>query len=126
MQQVAAQRQETAAAQTRTQLIKCDTKEYPLEALVRNYGSGEVCIPGDPQKMTWDEATQSKFIETLLLGLPTPYIFVADILDAENSQGCLEIVDGTPRILTLVRFFYGRTHAHRFGGPPEAQRVHLR
>ena len=43
----------------------------------------------------------------LTKGLPVPYIFVVDILDAENSQGCLEIVDGTQRILTLVRFLTG-------------------
>ena len=41
------------------------------------------------------------------MGLPVPYIFVVDVLDAENSQGCLEIVDGIQRILTLVRFLTG-------------------
>ena len=105
MQQITAQRQEAAEAQIRTQLIKCDTKEYPVEALVQKYGDGELYVPGDHQELLWDETTQSKFIETLLLGLPVPYIFVVDVLDAENGQ--LEIVDGTQRILTLVRFLTG-------------------
>ena len=98
-----------------TERDNVDTKEYPVEALVQKYGDGEIHIASDSeallpradcQELLWDETTQSKFIETLLLGLPVPYIFVVDVLDAENGQ--LEIVDGTQRILTLVRFLTGR------------------
>ena len=39
----------------------------------------------------------------MLLGLPIPYIFVADISDEEN-EARLEIIDGTQRIRTLARF----------------------
>ena len=53
--------------------------------------------------MAWDDARQSKFIESVLLGLPIPYIFVADIPDIENESR-LEIIDGTQRIRTLARF----------------------
>ena len=53
--------------------------------------------------MTWDEDRQSKFIESVLLGLPIPYIFVADISENEDLAR-LEIIDGTQRIHTLARF----------------------
>jgi hypothetical protein len=54
--------------------------------------------------MIWDEPRQSKFIESVFLGLPIPYIFVADLRPEEDDLGRLEIVDGTQRIRTLDRF----------------------
>jgi uncharacterized protein with ParB-like and HNH nuclease domain len=56
------------------------------------------------QEMAWDDARQSKFIESVLLGLPIPYIFVGDIRDDENDLGRLENIDGSQRIRTLARF----------------------
>ncbi len=90
--------------------VDYDTKEYPVEILVQKYMDGreedtnELFIPDYQREMAWDETRQSKFIESLLLGLPIPYIFVADIYDEENDLGRLEIVDGTQRIRTLTRF----------------------
>jgi uncharacterized protein with ParB-like and HNH nuclease domain len=54
--------------------------------------------------MTWDEARQSKFIESVILGLPIPYLFVAELRNDENDESRLEIVDGAERIRTLTRF----------------------
>ncbi|MBK8499018.1 MAG: DUF262 domain-containing protein [Flavobacteriales bacterium] len=42
---------------------------------------------------------QAKFVESILLGLPIPYIFAAD-----TGDGRLEIVDGSQRLRTLVGF----------------------
>ncbi|NES23427.1 MAG: DUF262 domain-containing protein [Symploca sp. SIO3E6] len=90
--------------------VDYNTKEYPVEILVQKYTDGreddtnELFIPDYQREMAWDEIRQSKFIESLLLGLPIPYIFVADIYDEENDLGRLEIVDGTQRIRTLTRF----------------------
>lgn len=90
--------------------VDYDTKEYPVEVIVQKYTEGrdddinELFIPDYQREKTWDETRQSKFIESVLLGLPIPYIFVADIYDPENDQGRLEIVDGTQRIRTLTEF----------------------
>ncbi|KKJ00505.1 hypothetical protein PROH_08310 [Prochlorothrix hollandica PCC 9006 = CALU 1027] len=89
--------------------IDYDTKEYPVEILVQKYDEGrsedenELFIPDYQREMAWDDARQSKFIESVLLGLPIPYIFVADIPDKEN-EGRLEIIDGSQRIRTLAKF----------------------
>ena len=89
--------------------IDYDTKEYPVEILVQKYTDGleddtnELFIPDYQREMAWDDARQSKFIESVLLGLPIPYVFVADIPDEEN-EARLEIIDGTQRIRTLARF----------------------
>ena len=105
------EKKEIAEAQIRNQRKPVDynTIEYPIEVLVQKYLHGidedenEIFIPDYQREMTWDEDRQSKFIESVLLGLPIPYIFVADISESEDLAR-LEIIDGTQRIRTLARF----------------------
>ncbi|MCO2170819.1 DUF262 domain-containing protein, partial [Pseudomonas aeruginosa] len=56
-------------------------------------------IPEYQREFTWDERRSSKLIESILLGLPIPFIFVA-----ENSDGAWEIVDGSQRIRAIHYF----------------------
>jgi hypothetical protein len=95
-------------------IVDYDTKEYPVEVLVQKYRDGldedinELYIPDYQRAMIWSDDNQSKFIESIFLGLPIPYIFVADLRpkeeEGEEDLGRLEIVDGTQRIRTLDRF----------------------
>ena len=86
-------------------IVDYDVKEYPVEILVNKYNSNaetdenEIFIPAYQRAFVWEEDRQSKFIESILLGLPIPYIFTA-----ENSDGRLEIIDGSQRIRTLDNF----------------------
>jgi uncharacterized protein with ParB-like and HNH nuclease domain len=105
------EKKEIAEAQIRDRRKPVDynTLEYPIEILVQKYLDGinedenELFIPDYQREMTWEEDRQSKFIESILLGLPIPYIFVADISENEDLAR-LEIIDGTQRIRTLTRF----------------------
>ncbi|MFM6310964.1 MAG: DUF262 domain-containing protein [Dolichospermum sp.] len=94
-------------------VVDYDTKEYPVEVLVKKYTDGlnddtsELYIPDYQRHMIWEEARQSKFIESIMLELPIPYIFVADLRPKDydiDDLARLEIVDGTQRIRTLHRF----------------------
>ncbi|BAZ20837.1 hypothetical protein NIES4073_17150 [Kalymmatonema gypsitolerans NIES-4073] len=97
-------------------IVDYDTKEYPVEVLVQKYRDGlyedtnELYIPDYQREMIWEEPRQSKFIESIVLGLPIPYIFVADLRPKDDDDddivdlARLEIVDGTQRIRTLDRF----------------------
>ena len=111
-EEITVQDKEAAEAEIREKQkpVDYDTKEYPVEILVHKYMDGkdddtnELFIPDYQRNEAWEDKRQSKFIESVLLGLPIPYIFVADIYDPENDLGRLEIVDGTQRIRTLARF----------------------
>ncbi|MBN3926558.1 DUF262 domain-containing protein [Nostoc sp. NMS4] len=102
---------EAAEAEIREKqkIVDYDTKEYPVEVLVQKYRDGldedinELYIPDYQREMIWEESQQSKFIESIMLGLPIPYILVAD-LRPKDDESRLEIVDGTQRIRTLDRF----------------------
>jgi hypothetical protein len=109
------EQREAAEAEIREKqkVVDYDTKEYPVEVLVEKYRDGliedtnELYIPDYQREMIWEDSRQSKFIESILLGLPIPYIFVADLRpkdDDVDDLARLEIVDGTQRIRTLDRF----------------------
>jgi hypothetical protein len=91
-------------------IVDYDTKEYPVETIVEKYvtdlekDENELFVPDYQREHTWDEKRQSKFIESVLIGLPIPFIFVADTAEA---NGRLEIVDGSQRIRTLAAFIGG-------------------
>jgi len=91
--------------------VDYSTVEYPIEILVQKFLDGEdedaneIFIPDYQREEAWDEKHQSKFIESIFLGLPLPYIYVADIKsEDDNYDGRLEIIDGTQRIRTLSKF----------------------
>ena len=91
--------------------IDYDTREYPVEVLVQKYltrleeDDNELFVPDYQREHTWPEEHQSKFIESVLIGLPIPYLFVADV---SGKEGRLEIVDGSQRIRTLAAFLQNR------------------
>lgn len=93
--------------------VDYDTKEYPVETIVQKYLTGldkdenELFVPDYQRDFAWDDERQSKFIESVLIGLPIPYIFVADAGDQANVDGRLEIVDGSQRVRTLAAFVQG-------------------
>jgi hypothetical protein len=82
--------------------VAFDTREYPVEVLIDKYQTNEFVIPKYQMNFVWEEDKEkmSKFIESIILDLPIPYLFFAD----DNETGKLEIVDGSQRIRTLELF----------------------
>jgi len=95
-------------------IVDYSIREYPIEVLVDKYlknieeGKNEIFVPDYQRNFVWPESNQSRFIESVLIGLPIPYLFVADAGgDDDDLGGRLEIVDGTQRIRTLAAFIQG-------------------
>mgnify|MGYP001598008273 CR=1 FL=1 len=88
-------------------IVDYDIHEYPVEVLVQKYLDGlenetnELFVPKYQRYFVWTIPQQSKFIESIMLGLPIPYMFAAD---SKENEGRLEIVDGSQRIRTLEAF----------------------
>jgi len=86
--------------------VSYDIRELTIEYYVNKYLNGEekdeneLYVPDYQREFIWEDRRQSRFIESLLLGLPVPLIFVAEI----EKDGRLEIVDGSQRIRTLAAF----------------------
>jgi len=93
--------QETATKQIMDEqrTVDFDTREFTVELLVNKFKINDIFIPPYQRGFIWDTDRQSKFIESVILGLPIPYLFTADTKD-----GNLEIIDGSQRIQTIEAF----------------------
>lgn len=75
--------------------------EPTVELCVAKLNSGDYRIPEYQRELTWDPYRMSKFIESVLLGLPIPFIFgVAE----EDFNDRIAIIDGRQRPGTLKNF----------------------
>ncbi|ENV64227.1 hypothetical protein F949_01616 [Acinetobacter junii NIPH 182] len=88
-----------------------DIREYTVDFLVQQFnpnpdGNSDIFIPEYQRDDVWTDKQKSLFIESLLIGLPIPYIFVADVDDVEleESDGRIEIIDGAQRTRTIHQF----------------------
>jgi hypothetical protein len=77
--------------------------EYSVELLAQKMRSGEFEIPPYQREDTWEPARKSRFIESLLMGLPIPFLFFWE----SPQTGKLEIVDGSQRLRTIQQFVLG-------------------
>ena len=83
--------------------VDFDTSDFTVEFLVDKFIADEFYIPPYQRKFVWQSKNKSKFIESVLLGIPIPVMFFA----VDRSTGKLEIVDGAQRIQTLNEFTRG-------------------
>jgi len=78
--------------------------DYPIDALVRRMVEDEFIFPNFQRQYVWKIDEASKFIESLLLGLPVPSIFLAK----DKYSRKLIVIDGQQRLRTLQFFYEGR------------------
>lgn len=80
--------------------IDYDTRDYAIDFLVHQYQENEFYIPDEYQrKYVWEDTNKNRFIESILLGLPIPFMFFSD-----TDDGRCEIIDGAQRTRTLEEF----------------------
>ncbi|WP_017472848.1 DUF262 domain-containing protein [Amphibacillus jilinensis] len=79
--------------------VDYDIRDFPIAFIVENFNEGEYFVPEYQREYVWTKEYRVRLIESLLLGLPIPLIFLSD-----TATGELEIVDGVQRISTLSSF----------------------
>ena len=84
--------------------------DYPADGLVKRISRGDVYVPEFQRGFIWTAAQASRFIESLLLGLPVPGIF----LFKEPDTNKLVVVDGQQRLRTLEAFYNGVLRGREF------------
>ncbi|WP_395602720.1 DUF262 domain-containing protein [Pseudomonas sp. A1230] len=81
-------------------LVSFDSYDLSVRQLLDMFESGEIDVPPEYQRQfIWDESRESQLIESVLLGIPVPSLFMAT-----NSDSTWEIVDGVQRLGTLAHF----------------------
>lgn len=80
--------------------LRTERMDVSFGELVSMYEDGEIIInPSFQRYFRWTDEQKTLFIESLLLGIPIPPIFVAT-----NGQGIWELVDGLQRVSTYLSF----------------------
>ncbi len=77
--------------------------DYPVDSLVKRLEADAVFIPSFQRVYVWSLRDASRFIESLLLGLPVPGIF----LSKEDGTNKLLVIDGQQRLRSLQFFYSG-------------------
>ncbi|MGD9475988.1 DUF262 domain-containing protein [Shinella sp. G-2] len=77
--------------------------DYPVDTLVKRMKGEAFFIPKFQRNFVWSQRHASRFIESLLMGLPVPGIF----LYKEADTGKHLVVDGQQRLRTLEFFYSG-------------------
>lgn len=77
--------------------------DYDVRGLVQRIRDEDIIVPEFQRKYVWTQARASRFIESLLLGLPVPGIFLA--IDPKTRQ--LLVIDGQQRLRSLRHFYDG-------------------
>jgi len=77
--------------------------DLDVEGLVKRLKRDDIYIPPFQRNYVWTQREASRFIESLLLGLPVPGIFLARERDSKR----LLVIDGQQRLKTLEFFYDG-------------------
>ncbi len=77
--------------------------EYTIELLAKKMRNGDFYVPEYQREFTWENDRRSKFIESVIMGLPIPFLFFWE----DPSTGQLEVVDGSQRLRTIEEFILG-------------------
>ena len=73
--------------------------DLSFRELISMYEENELLKPELQRKYVWEKTEASRFIESILLGLPVPSIFLANTKDSKKL-----IIDGYQRIMTVFDF----------------------
>lgn len=76
--------------------------DLSFRELISMYEDDELIKPEIQRNYVWDKIMASRFIESILLGLPVPSIFLAKVPDNKKL-----IVDGYQRIMSVYDFHNG-------------------
>ena len=90
------------------QNIRYDIAAFPTDFTVKvmhqKWEDEQIVIPDFQRRYVWNLPQASRLIESFLLGLPVPQIF----LYRERTSPKLLVVDGQQRLATIVKFYKGQ------------------
>ena len=79
--------------------VVTDGYEMSVGEIVNLYRDGELVIDPVFQRLfRWDDERKTRFIESIVLGIPIPPIFVS-----QDDNGVWELIDGLQRISTILQ-----------------------
>jgi hypothetical protein len=84
--------------------------DYTVDSLVKRMKAGAFIIPAFQRRFVWTQKHASKFVESLLMGLPVPGIFLYRETDTNKHL----VIDGQQRLRSLQAFYDGTFGEKKF------------
>jgi len=85
---------------TQRRAVDFDTSDIQAQQLLSMLKSDDIEVsPAYQRQFRWSEKRCSQFIESMMLGIPIPSLFMAT-----NEDSTWEVVDGVQRLSTIVKF----------------------
>lgn len=82
-------------------ILTSDRLDMSFGEIISMYQENEIIISPEFQRLfRWSNYQKTRFIESILLGIPIPPIFVS-----ETNEGKWELIDGLQRLSTVLSFF---------------------
>lgn len=82
--------------------ISVSPSDPSLELLAQQISRGDIIIPFYQRKYVWKIEQASKLVESFLMGLPVPQVFLY-----VNHEDQLEVIDGQQRLMSVKYFMDG-------------------
>lgn len=94
----------------RERTVKTQNIEYDLETLVKKVTRGTIKLDPDYQRRhRWSDETSSRLIESLILNIPIPTIYLSQDVDIDietyEEESRYSVIDGQQRLTAIVKFF---------------------
>jgi hypothetical protein len=89
--------------------VKTQNIEYDLETLVKKIKKGVIKLDPEYQRRhRWDRETSSRLIESLILNIPIPLIYISQDVDVdkedEEETARYSVIDGQQRLTAILDF----------------------
>lgn len=81
--------------------VSSQGKDLDVDGIVKRLDSGDIVVPEFQRGYVWSKKQASRFVESLLLGLPVPNVFLAVEPDTQRWL----VIDGQQRLRTLQYFW---------------------
>ena len=84
--------------------LEVGARDWTVQTLVAQIKSGNIQLdPRFQRRSAWSDIKRSRFVESLIVGVPIPQIVLAEI---KNERGRFVVIDGKQRLLTLAGLLY--------------------
>lgn len=99
--------EDNSEAQLKEYDISASPNDFNVLTIMSFLESGRVKIPGFQRNYVWDIKKASKLIESIIIGLPIPQIFLF-----EESRNHFVVIDGQQRLMSIY-YFMKRRFPHK-------------
>ncbi|HRN44055.1 MAG TPA: DUF262 domain-containing protein [Flavobacterium sp.] len=93
--------------------VKTQSIEYDIETLIKKLDKNIIKLDPDYQRRhRWDNKTSSKLIESLILNIPIPIIYISQDVDVDqetfDDDFRYSVIDGQQRLTAIKNFLKGK------------------